>query len=59
MDLKRFFINVVKKDIDECDKKTHTCGQRDACVNTRGSFKCLKMDCPEGYTLIGEKDSKK
>lgn len=41
-------------DIDECELKTHTCGSTDTCVNTRGHFQCLKIECPQGYNLIAE-----
>ncbi|RNA08865.1 Fibulin-1 [Brachionus plicatilis] len=41
-------------DIDECETRTHNCNSRDICVNTRGDFKCIKIDCPEGYYQVGE-----
>lgn len=44
-------------DVDECSARAHTCGQRDQCVNTRGSFRCIKLECPDGYRLI--EDAKK
>jgi fibulin 1/2 len=47
------------EDVDECEQKSHSCGARDTCINTRGSFKCLKMECPDGYSLITERDNKK
>lgn len=40
------------KDIDECELNIHNCGGKDICVNTRGGFQCLKVECPEGYSLI-------
>lgn len=40
--------------MDECQLNKHTCGQRDICVNTRGDFKCVKVDCPAGYKQIGD-----
>ena len=47
------------EDIDECEQRTHTCDTRETCVNTRGSFKCLKMECPEGYSLISDRNNRK
>lgn len=41
-------------DIDECDLKLHNCGSRDICVNTRGNFKCIRTECPDGYTFVGD-----
>jgi fibulin 1/2 len=49
--------NILIADVDECSARTHTCGQRDQCVNTRGSFRCIKLECPDGYRLI--EDAKK
>lgn len=42
------------EDIDECEMRTHTCGATDTCVNTRGHFQCIKIDCPAGYNLVAE-----
>ena len=39
----------VSADIDECARGIHSCssGNREACVNTPGSFIC---DCQQGYS---------
>ena len=42
------------EDIDECELRTHNCGATDQCVNVRGSFKCIKLECPDGYSLIAD-----
>ena len=31
---------------------THTCGNRELCVNTWGGFQCIKVECPAGYEMI-------
>lgn len=35
-------------DIDECERGTHNCQDRNHCSNTQGSFRC---QCDTGYTL--------
>ncbi len=32
----------------------HSCTVNDICVNTRGSYQCLKVECPMGYTYIND-----
>lgn len=41
-------------DIDECESSKDNCGQSDQCLNIRGSFKCIRMQCPDGYNLIAD-----
>ncbi|XP_070686839.1 fibulin-7-like [Pempheris klunzingeri] len=33
-------------DTDECERRTHTCAAEQVCVNTYGSFQCVKVECP-------------
>lgn len=37
------------RDVDECDRGTHTCQQ--ICSNTEGSYEC---SCQEGYEKRGD-----
>ena len=39
--------NLILSDVDECQTNTHTCGENQMCVNTRGGYYC---ECVIGYT---------
>ncbi|KAJ8343372.1 hypothetical protein SKAU_G00307010 [Synaphobranchus kaupii] len=34
------------KDIDECETRQHNCTRDQLCVNTYGSFQCVRVECP-------------
>ena len=36
-------------DIDECASGQPCQDPSETCVNTGGSFRCIKIDCPDGY----------
>nr|CAH7764330.1 unnamed protein product [Callosobruchus chinensis] len=40
--------NRVCLDIDECEQ-SNVCLSEEVCLNTRGSFKCYSIKCPENY----------
>ena len=41
------------QDMDECQLGTHNCSDNDICVNIHGGFRCIHIDCPNGYDKIG------
>ncbi|UJR26258.1 hypothetical protein I4U23_007598 [Adineta vaga] len=41
------------RDINECQLGTHNCSNNDVCVNIHGGFRCIHIDCPNGYDKIG------
>ncbi|XP_071511118.1 uncharacterized protein [Diadema antillarum] len=42
---------VTCKDIDECETGRDNCLQDEYCFNTRGAFKCERIQCPPYYRL--------
>lgn len=43
------------RDVDECQLGIHNCSADDICVNIRGGFRCIHIDCPTGYDKIRNK----
>ncbi|CAK9301387.1 unnamed protein product [Gordionus sp. m RMFG-2023] len=45
--------NVTQKcyDVNECETGTHDCQESFECVNTKGSFRCVRKICPKNQTL--------
>jgi len=43
---------VVMTDVDECGEGTDRCGTSEdvMCFNTRGSYRCPRVDCPSGFS---------
>ncbi|XP_021966879.1 fibulin-1 [Folsomia candida] len=41
------------QDIDEC-ALTQACRQDEQCLNTRGGFRCNRIDCPPSYSRDGD-----
>ncbi|XP_037577535.1 fibulin-1-like isoform X1 [Dermacentor silvarum] len=37
------------QDIDECERGDICRGENEVCLNTRGGYRCNKLDCPPGY----------
>ncbi|KAL1419333.1 hypothetical protein MTO96_005416 [Rhipicephalus appendiculatus] len=37
------------QDIDECERDDICRGENEVCLNTRGGYRCNKLDCPPGY----------
>lgn len=39
-------------DIDECEEGLDRCGSNEdvMCFNTRGSYRCPRVDCPSGFS---------
>ncbi|CAG2116609.1 unnamed protein product, partial [Medioppia subpectinata] len=37
------------QDINECEESNQCRGDDQICLNTRGSFKCNRIECPNGY----------
>ncbi|KAH7644719.1 hypothetical protein HUG17_0257 [Dermatophagoides farinae] len=37
------------RDIDECEQQDDVCQDNEFCLNIRGSYRCITIDCPEGY----------
>lgn len=42
-------------DIDEC-LQSHACRQDEQCLNTRGGFRCNRIECPHGYIRDGDQN---
>jgi len=49
----RRLIYVVTTDIDEC-QTSQVCRSDEHCLNTRGGFRCNRIDCPAGYIRDGD-----
>merc|ERR1719427_808436 len=39
-------------DIDECSLGSANCLQSETCFNTKGSYKCVNITCPDNYTKL-------
>lgn len=47
--LKHSCVSFLNQDINECDAPGTCRNSEDICVNTRGSFRCQPITCPENY----------
>ena len=50
--VKQPICDVSPTDVNECFAETHNCAMGERCVNTNGSFQCVRNDaCEVGYHL--------
>ena len=43
--------DLICKDIDECERKSHKCSQDQKCENTEGKYRCIN-ECAEGFHRV-------